>query len=204
MRKHASAIAVLLLMAAVAPASLAQSNELPDPGITPDSPFAFLDRWGEALGLFFARGAEARAAKQLRYAEERLAEAEVMAEEGKSEEAEEAVDRYGSLISAAAANLATAAREGEDTSAALADLVTKATSIHQTVLAEVYEQVSGAGETRHPTGDDAERPGAGGRAQCALRQSAAGRARSAAGAGRRQRADRGTPRPRRADSDTPV
>lgn len=131
----------LLVSALVIPSAFAQSDELAEPGITPDSPFYFLDTWGEGIGRFFAFGAEAKAAKQAQHAEERLAEAQVMADEGKSEEAEEAVDRYGQLINGAAANLAAAAQAGGDVDAALADLVTKATSIHLVVLAEVYEKV---------------------------------------------------------------
>ena len=59
----------------------AQEEELPNPGITPDSPFYFLDNWGKNIGLFFAFGPEAKARKALEYAEERLAEAQAMAEE---------------------------------------------------------------------------------------------------------------------------
>ncbi len=119
----------------------AQTTSLPSSGITPDSPFYFLDKWGEGLSRFFAFGKEAKAAKQTEQAEERLAEAKQMADEGKDEEAREAADAYGALISEAASNLAAAAQAGEDTSVALTDLVTKATSIHQTVLADVYEKV---------------------------------------------------------------
>ena len=41
----------------------AQDEEvpLPSPGITPDSPFYFLDLWGERVGLFLAFGSEAKA-----------------------------------------------------------------------------------------------------------------------------------------------
>lgn len=141
MRKLRYIITASLLMFAFAASAQAQTPVLPNPGITPDSPFYFLDKWGEAFGRFFAFGAEAKAAKQAEHAEERLAEAQQMADEGKDEEVQGAVDAYGDLISGAAANLAAAARSGEDTSAALTDLVTKATSIHLTVLAEVYEKV---------------------------------------------------------------
>jgi len=137
--KYLTTATLIALLAA--PAALAQGDSLPTPGLTPDSPFYFLDKWGEGFGRFFAFGREAKAAKQTEHAEERLAEAQVMADEGKDEEAQEAVDAYGSLISDAAANLAAAAQSGEDVDAALANLVTKATSIHLTVLADVYEKV---------------------------------------------------------------
>ena len=54
----------------------AQDEELPDPGLTPDSPFYFLDNWGKNIGMFFTFGDEAKAKKALKYAEERLAESE--------------------------------------------------------------------------------------------------------------------------------
>lgn len=123
------------------PTVSAQSGALPSPGITPDSPFYFLDRWGEGIGRFFAFGREAKAAKQAEHAEERLAEARVMVDEGEDELAEEAAREYGVLISGAASNLAVAAQSGENVDAALAGLVTRATSVHQTVLAEVYTKV---------------------------------------------------------------
>ncbi|MEX1997510.1 MAG: DUF5667 domain-containing protein [Candidatus Andersenbacteria bacterium] len=134
-------VVILLVTLVIVPSALAQSEELEDPGITPDSPFYFLDKWGEGIGLFFTFGREAKAAKQVRLAEERLAEASEMADKEEDELAEEAIDKYGELISGAASNLAAAARNGEDIEAALTDLVTKATSIHQTVLAEVYTKV---------------------------------------------------------------
>ncbi len=141
MKKFFTAAPLLILLLAATSAQAQVGNILPNPGITPDSPFYFLDKWGEGLGRFFAFGWEAKGAKQSEHAEERLAEARQMADEGKDEEAQEAVNAYGELISGAAANLAAAARSGEDTSAALTDLVTKATSIHLTVLADVYEKV---------------------------------------------------------------
>ena len=134
-------ITALFVTMLATPAALAQVGSLPNPGITPDNPFYFLDKWGETFGRLFAVGQQAKAAKQAEHAEERLAEAQAMANEGKDELAEEAAREYGALISEAAANLAAAAQGGEDTSAALADLVTKATGIHLTVLADVYQKV---------------------------------------------------------------
>mgnify|MGYP000685847873 CR=1 FL=1 len=42
-------------------AALAQDEELPDPGITPDSPFYFMDKLSKGLGMAFAFGDEAKA-----------------------------------------------------------------------------------------------------------------------------------------------
>ncbi len=52
--------------------------DLPSAGITPASPFAFLDRWGEKVQEFFSFGSEAKAKLQIKFAGERLAEIKVM------------------------------------------------------------------------------------------------------------------------------
>lgn len=60
--------------------ALAQSPKvtLPSPGLTPDSTFYFLDRWGENLQQFFTFNQEAKARLQLEFAAERIAEIKAM------------------------------------------------------------------------------------------------------------------------------
>lgn len=116
-------------------------KQLPDPGITPDSPLYFFDTLFERMGLFFARGAEAKARKALAISEEKLAEAKVMADQGKEDAAEVAANRYGETISVVAGALAQAAKTGEAFDEALKSLIAKATSVHLSVLSEVYEKV---------------------------------------------------------------
>ena len=41
----------------------AQEEELGAPGLTPDSPFYFLDTWGKQISLMFTSGSEAKADK---------------------------------------------------------------------------------------------------------------------------------------------
>lgn len=119
----------------------AETAELPSPGITPDSPFYFFDTLSERIGLFFARSAEAKARKSLEIAEEKLAEAEVMADQDKEDAVETAVNRYGETMSVAAGALAQAAKTGEGFDEALKSLIAQATSKHLSVLSEVYEKV---------------------------------------------------------------
>jgi hypothetical protein len=76
----------------------AQDEELPDPGITPDSPFYFLDTWGKNISLFFTFGDEAKAEKALRYAEERLSEAQAMASKYKIREMTRAANDYDGFM----------------------------------------------------------------------------------------------------------
>jgi len=119
---------------------LAVDEGLPDPGITPDSPFYFIETIGERISLFFTFGTEAKAEKKLDHAEKRLAEAKAMADEGREDLAERSLDAYGKLVSEAAEMLAEAAKDG-DKDEALAELIRRATGIHQMVLTEVYEKV---------------------------------------------------------------
>lgn len=56
----------------------AQSQSLPDPGLTPDSPFYFLKTWEEQIQLFFTFDVEQKAKQYLHLAEVRLAEYQKM------------------------------------------------------------------------------------------------------------------------------
>lgn len=60
----------------------AQSQEvvLPSAGLTPESPFYFLDKFGEALRLFFTFNPEGKARLQITFAAERVAEIKVILE----------------------------------------------------------------------------------------------------------------------------
>ena len=68
--------AVLLLM----PFSALAQTTLPSAGLTPESPFYFLDRLGEALQEFFTFNPEAKAHLQITFAAERVAEIKVILE----------------------------------------------------------------------------------------------------------------------------
>lgn len=54
--------------------------ELPDPGLTPESTFYFLDRFGEALREFFTFNPEGKARLQLAFTAERISEIKVILE----------------------------------------------------------------------------------------------------------------------------
>jgi len=117
----------------------AQDEELPDPGITPDSPFYFLDNWGKSVGLFFAFGPEAKARKALEYAEERLAETRAMAAENRVKEMTQAANGYSSFMSLVNQRAEEAGHQGS--SANLSELVALATSKHLSVLDKVKDRV---------------------------------------------------------------
>jgi len=63
--------------------ALAQKPQvtLPSAGLTPESPFYFLDRLGENLQQFFTFNPEAKAKLQIEFAGERIAEIKIMVEE---------------------------------------------------------------------------------------------------------------------------
>ncbi len=71
-------LGVLLIQA---PVLAEDSIELPEAGITPESPFYFLDKAGESIRDFFTFNLEAKARLQVKYAAERLAEIRVMIKE---------------------------------------------------------------------------------------------------------------------------
>lgn len=118
----------------------AQTNDLPEAGMLPDSPFYFLKSWPEGIGTFFTFGDVAKAERFLNLSEKRLAEANALVAKGKPEVAEKAVGRYQEQLNRALAKAEEAKAKGLDTDEVLAK-VSEATLKHQTVLADVYERV---------------------------------------------------------------
>lgn len=102
----------------------AQDEELPDPGLTPDSPFYFLDTWGKNISMFFTFGDEAKAKKALHYAEERLSEAQAMAVKNKIREMTRAANDYDGFMAMVNEKLEAAAENGtsDNVSERLAEL----------------------------------------------------------------------------------
>lgn len=73
-------IAVTALVLPVLVFGQTATTSLPNPGLTPDSPFYFLNRVSEALQELFAFSPEAKARLQLEFAAERIAEIKAMIE----------------------------------------------------------------------------------------------------------------------------
>ena len=133
-------IALILLLGAGGSA-LAGANNLPDPGILPDSPLYVLKTWGENIRTFFIFGVEAKANRLIYLAEKRLAEAQALIEEGKAgaEEQERAVLRYKDQLDRAVAYVQEAKEKGIDIEDILT-LVSEKTLAHQEVLLGVYQE----------------------------------------------------------------
>jgi hypothetical protein len=120
----------------------AQEEELPDPGITPDSPFYFFDVWSKNIGLFFAFGNEAKARKALEYAEERLSEAEAMAVKNRIREVVRAAGDYDEFM--AMVNQKTQEQLQQGVTDNVSEIVALATAKHLSVLDRVKDKVPDA------------------------------------------------------------
>ncbi|MEX0933721.1 MAG: DUF5667 domain-containing protein [Candidatus Paceibacterota bacterium] len=130
------AMLLFLAFAVVGPVS-AQTSDLPSAGSVPGSPFYFADRFFEGISIFFAFSNSAKATLYLALAEERLAEAQVLADQG-DERAQEAVARYEEQITKAKER---ATKTGElDLEAQVTDATTKHLTALDSVLARVPEQ----------------------------------------------------------------
>ncbi len=117
----------------------AQEAELPDPGLTPDSPFYFLERITEAIGTFFTFGDIKKVERHTALAAERLAEVKVMAEKEKPKLLEKTLERYENQLVKALLRTKKAETKGKDTKE-LAKTITEATYKHIIVLEEVLEK----------------------------------------------------------------
>ncbi len=120
-------------------AAYAQDEELPDPGITPDSPLYFMDNLGKQLGMAFTFGSEAKIRKALQYAEERLAEARDMALKNRIREEERATQGYGEFLAIATTKMEEVRNEGISDN--ISELVALTTSKHMSVLDRVKDNV---------------------------------------------------------------
>ncbi len=140
MRKIILLTTLLFLILSFGAEVLAQGIELPDPGLTPDSPFYFLDTLGERIGMFFTFRVEKKAEKALKYAEEKLAEVMAMAEKNQIKALEKANKKYQEFLGLANIKTQDAQNKGKDIEE-LAILITEKTLKHQEILAEVFEKV---------------------------------------------------------------
>ncbi|MCJ7605308.1 MAG: DUF5667 domain-containing protein, partial [Dehalococcoidales bacterium] len=120
-------------------AALAQDDELPEPGLLPDSPFYLLDKFSKSIGMFFAFGDEANAGKALDYAGERLAEARAMKAKNKLREMEQATDDYQDFMERVRTRLNATVEAG--TSDNISERVALATGRHFNVLDDLAEDL---------------------------------------------------------------
>lgn len=133
-------VSLVLLFCFMFPARAQTEAELPLPGLTPDSPFYFLERFFEGVGTFFTFGDLAKAERYAELAAERVAEAKALVDKGKPEVAEIALTRYQDQLGKSLAKVEQARAKGKSVSE-VAEIVSQATAKHLTVLEEVLERV---------------------------------------------------------------
>ena len=140
MRKISLLISALFLTLFLGVGVLAQATELPNPGLTPDSPFYFIERISEGIGTFFTFGDLKKAERYAGLAAERVAEAQAVVEKGKPEAVEKALKRYEDQLGRALAKAEAAKAKGENIEK-VTETVARATSKHLTVLEGLLEKV---------------------------------------------------------------
>ena len=126
-------------------AAFAQENQegaiqLPNPGILPDSPLYVFDNIAKNISLFFTFDPEAKAQRALLYAEERLAEAKVMAAKGKANGVNRSASGYDKFIELAAAKAEEARQKSAPTD--ISEKIATATTNHLSALDAVMESFS--------------------------------------------------------------
>jgi len=129
----------LALISAVVLVSPASASAATNAGVKPGSFWYGFDLAFEKINLFFTFNSEGKARKSLEYADERLAEAEAVAESDNTDAVKTAITNYES-------NIAFAAEKSKDVSEkeraeALLTLIADNTSKHQEILADVLAKV---------------------------------------------------------------
>jgi len=140
MRKPFLIINSILVFGILGGVIFAQEIELPDPGLTPDSPFYFLEVIAEAIGDFFTFGDLKKAERYIKLVAERVAEAKAVIDKGKTKAAQTAIERYQAQLEKALVRAEKARMKGLSISE-ITEAVAEATAKHLSVLEEVLERV---------------------------------------------------------------
>lgn len=114
--------------------------DLPKAGLTPNSPFYFLDTIDEKISLFFTFDKVKKAQKAEKFSEEKLAEAKQMSDDNTTDKIDVALNKYDEYLNEAIDDANTAKDEGKNVDEVLAT-VSEAIQKHLVVLAEVYAKV---------------------------------------------------------------
>lgn len=146
MKKILLLTASLVLALSLGAGAFAQEAELPDPGLTPDSPFYFLEIITEGIGTFFTFGDLKKAERYSALASERVAEAQAVVDKGKPEAAEKALQRYEDQLNRALSRAESARVKGQSVEG-ISEKVAEVTGKHLEVLEGVLEKVPEAAKT---------------------------------------------------------
>ena len=139
--KAAKVIAIALVLALFASVAVAQPNTSSvDPGITPDSPFYFFKVIVEKVKLFVIVDPAKKADLLAELINTKLAEAQAMFEEGKVEDAQEALELYQEYVDEMTEVVGETTKNGKDLSKVI-ERVKEAHENHVEVLTELLEKV---------------------------------------------------------------
>ena len=131
-------LTLLIALAVITPVSAqTTTDELVDPGITPDNLFYFLDGWGENINLLLTFNKEAKIEKELLIAEEKLAEARLMAEESNEKASEKAKDKYEKIMERTTKRVESLSEGKENAFMKIEEAIVR----HRTKMAEVLNKV---------------------------------------------------------------
>lgn len=120
----------------------AQGDELPSPGITPASRLYFLDEWAEKVVYWLTLGLENKTERLLKFADEKLAEAQKLLEQNKIPYAEKAGDKYKEYLDKAQELTVEAKVKGKENLAdKLINLIAQKTVSHQGILSRLPEKL---------------------------------------------------------------
>ncbi len=133
-----TSLVLTLLFAGIVSAQ--EVNDLPEAGITPDSPWYFLDSLSEKISLTFTFNQEKKIAKELRYAEERLAEVQKMVQNQKNQKLDVGLQNYEKLMNKVQERLQTNADNVKIGENAMKNVKERSEN-HMRVLSEVYDKV---------------------------------------------------------------
>lgn len=138
--KRISLLLAVLVLGGLVGGALAQETELPEPGLTPDSPFYFLEIISEGIGTFFTFGDLKKAERYAALAAERVAEVQAVVEKGKPEFTEKALKRYEEQLNRSLARAERAKAKGLNVEK-VTETVAETSGKHLAVLEEVLEKV---------------------------------------------------------------
>ncbi len=134
-------IAIVLVSAMATSISYAaETVELPDAGVLPDSKLFTLELWWEGVQRFFTFDSVKKAELESKLAMKRMAEAEKLIENGKSELAEKHLLQFENRLAAAFEKTEKAKEKGKDIEALVQKLEANLLK-QQEVLAQVYDKV---------------------------------------------------------------
>jgi len=133
-------VIVLVLVTATSISYAAETVELPDAGVLPDSKLFTLELWWEGVQRFFTFDSVKKAELESKLAMKRMVEAEKLIEKGKSELAEKHLLQFENRLAAAYEKTEQAQEKGKDVDALVEKL--EANQLRQQeVLANVYDKV---------------------------------------------------------------